>query len=99
MLGRALCSVSTPQPAPHQASRWGRLVGNSRNHLGKLGGGLAYWYEQQIADVMGRLGDKFPRTLDLEGQGLFALGYYQQLAALRPPKKNGKDSNQDGEPA
>ena len=76
----------------------GRLVGNSRNHLGKLDGGLSYWYEQQIADVMGRLGDKFPRTLDLEGQGLFALGYYQQLAALRTPKKNGKDSNQDGEP-
>lgn len=75
----------------------GRLVGNSRNHLGKLDGGLTYWYEQQIADVMGRLGDKFPRTLDLEGQGLFALGYYQQLAALRPPKKNGKDNNQDGE--
>lgn len=75
----------------------GRLVGNSRNHLGKLDGGLSYWYEQQIADVMGRLGDKFPRTLDLEGQGLFALGYYQQLAALRPPKKDAKDSNQDGE--
>ena len=76
----------------------GRLVGSSRNHLGKLDGGLSYWYEQQIAEVMGRLGDKFPRTLDLEGQGLFALGYYQQLAALRTPKRNGKDSNQDGEP-
>lgn len=77
----------------------GRLVGNSRNHLGKLDGGLSYWYEQQIADVMGRLGDKFPRTLDLEGQGLFALGYYQQLAALRTSKKDSKDNNQDGEPA
>lgn len=76
----------------------GRLVGNSRNHLVKLDGGLSYWFEQQIADVMGRLGDKFPRTLDLEGQGLFALGYYQQLATLRTPKKDAKDSNQDGEP-
>lgn len=76
----------------------GRLVGNSRNHLGKLDGGLTYWYEQQIADVMGRLGDKFPRTLDLEGQGLFALGYYQQLAVLRTSKKDTKNSNQNGEP-
>lgn len=76
----------------------GRLVGNSRNHLGKLDGGLTYWYEQQIADVMGKLGDKFPRTLDLEGQGLFALGYYQQLAALRTSKKDTKNSNQNGEP-
>ena len=42
---------------------------------------------------MGQLGDSLPRTLDLEGQGLFALGYYQQLAALRSSKKDGKDDN------
>ncbi len=65
----------------------GRLVSNARNHLGKLEGGLAYWYENQIADVMGHLGDGAPRILDLNGQGLFALGYYQQLAALREGKK------------
>lgn len=65
----------------------GRLASNARNHLGKLEGGLAYWYENQIADVMGRLGDGAPRILDLNGQGLFALGYYQQLAALRAGKK------------
>ncbi|PIW09745.1 MAG: type I-C CRISPR-associated protein Cas8c/Csd1, partial [Comamonadaceae bacterium CG17_big_fil_post_rev_8_21_14_2_50_60_13] len=72
---------------------FGRLVGNSRNHLGKLEGGLSYWYEQQIAEVMKKLGDQFPRTLNLEGQGLFALGYYQQLAALRTPKKDSSNSN------
>lgn len=66
----------------------GRLVSNARNHLGKLEGGLAYWYENQIADVMGRLGDGAPRILDLNGQALFALGYYQQLAALREGKKS-----------
>lgn len=66
----------------------GRLISNARNHLGKLEGGLAYWYENQIADVMGRLGDGAPRILDLNGQGLFALGYYQQLAALREGKKS-----------
>lgn len=66
----------------------GRLVGNARNHLGKLEGGLAYWYENQIADVMSRLKDNAPRILDLEGQGLFALGYYQQLATLRAGNKN-----------
>lgn len=66
----------------------GRLTSNARNHLGKLDGGLAYWYENQIADVMSRLKDSAPRILDLEGQGLFALGYYQQLAALRAGNKN-----------
>lgn len=65
----------------------GRLASNARNHLGKLDGGLAYWYENQIADVMGCLGDGAPSVLDLDGQGLFALGYYQQLAALRAGKK------------
>ena len=65
----------------------GRLTSNARNHLGKLEGGLAWWYENQIADVMGHLGDGAPRILDLDGQGLFALGYYQQLASLRSGKK------------
>lgn len=72
----------------------GRLVSNARNHLGKLEGGLAYWYENQIADVMGRLGDGAPRILDLNGQGLFALGYYQQLAALRPEGKKTNETAQ-----
>lgn len=75
----------------------GRLVGNARNHLGKLEGGLSFWYEQQIAEVMGRLGDNIPRTLNLEGQGLFALGYYQQLADLRAGKKDSKDNNATGD--
>lgn len=66
----------------------GRLVANSRNHLGKLDAKLAWWFENQLAEVMGRLGDGAPRILDLEGQGLFALGYYQQLAALRAGNKN-----------
>lgn len=73
----------------------GRLASNARNHLSKLDGGLAWWYEEQIADVMSRLGDAAPRSLDLNGQGLFALGYYQQLAKLRPSKNS--NENQQGE--
>lgn len=70
----------------------GRLLGNARNHLGKLDGGLAWWFEERIAEIMGRLRDRIPRTLDLEAQGLFALGYYQQLADLKAGKKsNGTD--------
>ena len=65
----------------------GRLVANSRNHLNKLDAKLAWWFENKLAEVMGRLGDGAPRILDLEGQGLFALGYYQQLADLRAGNK------------
>lgn len=66
----------------------GRLVGNARNHLSKLDTRLAWWYDERIADVMSHLQDRVPRILDLEGQGLFALGYYQQLAALRAGNKS-----------
>lgn len=66
----------------------GRLASNARNHLGKLEPGLAWWYEERIAEVMSRLKDCAPRILDLEGQGLFALGYYQQLAHLRAGNKS-----------
>jgi CRISPR-associated protein Csd1 len=69
----------------------GRLATNSRNHLAKLEGGLGFWYETKIADVMCQLGDGAPRILDLEGQGLFALGYYQQLAALRSGNNKASD--------
>lgn len=71
----------------------GRLISNARNHLGKLETGLAWWYEQRIAELMGRLQDRAPRLLDLEGQGLFALGYYQQLAALRAGNKTGETTD------
>jgi CRISPR-associated protein Csd1 len=79
----------------------GRLVANARNHLGKLDAGLAWWYEERVADVMSHLGDRAPRILDLEGQGLFALGYYQQLAALRAGRKGGSDHQKqsDEQPA
>ncbi len=65
----------------------GRLSANARNHLAKLEPGLAWWYEERIAEIMCKLGDAAPRILDLEGQGQFALGYYQKLAELRPDKK------------
>lgn len=67
----------------------GRLAANAKNHLGKLEGGLAHWYENQIADVMSRIGDAAPRTLTLEEQSLFALGYYHQLAAFNAGKSGG----------
>ena len=65
----------------------GRLVANAKNHLGKLEGGLAWWYEERIAEVMSRMGDGFPTTHTLQEQSLFALGYYQQLASLRAGKQ------------
>jgi CRISPR-associated protein Csd1 len=69
---------------------FGRLVRGAQFHLGKLNPGLAWWYENRIAEICGRIGRSMPKTLTLEEQGLFALGYYQQLAAQRSPKENNK---------
>jgi len=66
----------------------GRLFNNAKNHLNKLDGGLAYWYEDQIAEIMSRIQDRIPSTLTLDQQSLFALGYYQQIAANRAGKNN-----------
>jgi len=60
----------------------GRLAANAKNHIGKLDSGEAEEYEVELAGIMSCIGDFVPRTLTLEEQSLFALGYYQQLAAL-----------------
>ena len=69
----------------------GNLTRTSQFHLNKLGGGLAHWYEERIADIWGNIKDNVPRTLTLEEQSLFALGYYQQKAA----KKSRTESTQN----
>ncbi len=57
----------------------GRLLRTSQFHLDKLEFGLRRILEGEIADVVAQISD-FPQTLDLPGQALFALGYYQQIA-------------------
>ncbi len=57
----------------------GRLLRTSQFHLDKLDFGLRRILEDEIAGVVAQIED-FPQTLDLPGQALFALGYYQQIA-------------------
>lgn len=65
----------------------GRLERLSKFHLAKLDSPkLAWWYEDKLASIWGRIKDTVPRTLTLEQQSLFAMGYYQQLADLRTRK-------------
>lgn len=61
----------------------GRLVANAQNHINKLEVWEADRYQDQLAEIHSKLKDRIPKTLDLEGQTLFALGYYQQIAANR----------------
>lgn len=75
----------------------GSLASNAKNHLNKLESRLAWWYENQIADVMVSM-TGIPGTLSLEEQSLFALGYYQQIAALRAGNKETQSNEDKAEP-
>ncbi|HEX3528088.1 MAG TPA: type I-C CRISPR-associated protein Cas8c/Csd1 [Thermoanaerobaculia bacterium] len=61
----------------------GRLNRTAQFHLNKLDPGLARWYERRLASLWACIRDRVPRTLSLEQQSLFALGYYQQIASDR----------------
>ncbi|WP_221901885.1 type I-C CRISPR-associated protein Cas8c/Csd1 [Bathymodiolus platifrons methanotrophic gill symbiont] len=74
----------------------GRLIANAKNHLNKLEGGLGFWYEDKIAETMSALGDSIPKTLTLEKQSLFALGYYQQLAEMKKKKTDIQSETKTG---
>ncbi|MCR4427474.1 MAG: type I-C CRISPR-associated protein Cas8c/Csd1, partial [Firmicutes bacterium] len=73
----------------------GRLIRQSQFHLNKLDKGLSVWYERLIAEITGRFGDGLPTVLDPEGQSLFALGYYQQMAALYGGKQNHVETKEE----
>lgn len=73
----------------------GRLARNAQFHLDKLDRGLARWHEGRIADTWGRIQDgRLPATLDLRHQSLFALGYYQQIAADRQKTQSAAAANE-----
>jgi CRISPR-associated protein Csd1 len=64
----------------------GRLSRLSMFHLNKLDAGFAHWYESKLAAIWARIPNNPPGALTLEEQSLFALGYYQQMAAYRKGK-------------
>jgi CRISPR-associated protein Csd1 len=77
----------TASSAP--ASVFGRLMRGAQPHLGKLERDNPNAYralQRRLTEVAGEL-TSFPRTLTLEEQGLFALGYYHQRAHDRAEMK------------
>ncbi len=66
------------------------LIRNARNHSKairtRIGPALAEWFEDHIAEIASGMAGSFPRTLPLEEQGRFALGYYHQRDVFRRKK-------------
>ncbi|MCG5517308.1 MULTISPECIES: type I-C CRISPR-associated protein Cas8c/Csd1 [unclassified Ectothiorhodospira] len=63
------------------ASIFPMLLRNTQNHLGKLRKervGQAVNLENDIREIVNGLPEHFPRSLKIEDQGRFAIGYYHQ---------------------
>ena len=70
-----------------------RLLRVSAHHASKAESERRGWAERVKAQIVDRLpAQAFPRTLDLEEQGLFAVGYYHQRQAFFTPRKAGDES-------
>ena len=59
------------------ATVFGKLIRGAQPHLAKLAKPTRVAIERRIGETCEQIGD-FPRTLNLEQQALFALGYYHQ---------------------
>ena len=87
------------------ASVFPLLLRLNRHHLNKIGkserfGGHERFIVEQIQDVLvlfkpAKVGapPMFPRTLDLQAQGRFALGFYQQMAADAAARQTSRHNN------
>ncbi|MGB7749334.1 MAG: type I-C CRISPR-associated protein Cas8c/Csd1 [Verrucomicrobiia bacterium] len=85
------------------------LVKLNRHHLQKIGKSAKYagserFLEEAIFSILSKLGQTeemrrkkiapaFPRTLDLQAQGRFALGFYQQMAADAAAREANRKNN------
>ena len=60
------------------------LLRNAQHHLGRLRKdkpGIAYNLEKDLGEIIDGFDSHFPRSLGLEDQGRFAIGYYHQSQA------------------
>lgn len=82
------------------ASIFPMLLRNVQHHLSNMRkkdkGGLAHKIEGEIGSIIDGLGDRFPRSLRIEDQGRFAIGYYHQSQA-RFAKKVSATKNAEAE--
>ena len=66
------------------------LINLTQKHLKKLRGsnpGLVVFYEKQLTDLCGRIGESYPARMNLPQQGSFQLGYYHQTQARYEKKE------------
>ncbi len=70
-----------------------RLIRLSQHHLGKLDVGKRTYHEKRIQDILGKV-DDFPAHLNLQHQGLFAIGYYHQRQDIFTKKSSNSNDKE-----
>jgi len=76
------------------------LLRNSKHHLSRLRKdkpGLAVVLEKEVEDIVDLLGTSFPRSLRMESQGHFAIGYYHQDKSRFKHDKQNDNQSQEGD--
>lgn len=68
-----------------------RLLKLAQAHLAKLGDGGKIYSEKLIQGIIANINSAFPKTLNMEKQGMFILGYYQQKQSLYTKNLKGDD--------
>ena len=82
------------------------LLRGVQNHIAQLRKeGKGVWIEREIAEIVERLPPSLPRSLKLEAQGRFAIGYYHQrqsqftkdpkLASIDAPDSADEEGNEE----
>ena len=73
---------------------FGPLLRGARNHIADATKrNKGFWINARLEQIIGRLGPDLPRTLRLEDQGRFAIGYYHERASR--PRKSAADETVD----
>lgn len=76
------------------------LLRNTQHHLSRLRKdkrGLAHVMEREIGEIVDGLEARFPRSLRIEEQGRFAIGYYHQANARFAGKPTQTDNETEAE--
>ena len=85
------------------ASVFPLLERGSAAHLASLRkrdkGGLAHWFDREIDTILSGMDGSFPRSLRLEDQGRFAIGYHHQRgtrhASRETPREEADNQQED----
>lgn len=84
--------------AAHPSALFPRILKLAQYHLSKLGN--PKYAEEQLAEIMDKLGNGFPQSLNTTEQGKFMIGYYHQksyLDELKKAKTENKKTINEGE--